>query len=528
MVSSMKDYSPTSPFASQSSWKLDEAGHSNYSLHQYNGNYDDVLDLIRAERASRNFIDFNGPQDRSNPFNWPISKKWRVTLLVCFMTLAVQINGTEMTSAAEHINESFRVSDEKFPHSYWPVLSWNLGGAAAPMLALPLMERFGVRWSYFSIYVFLIIFLIPQALAQNFATLIVTRIITGACSGVLANVTSSVVSDIWREGRSKSFATSLWIWSLLAGLSTGPVLGSVTLKYVSWRWIFLSEIILYSALLPILFLALPEVRSDVILTQNAKRIRAKTGKPVYARTEKSHTSFSAILADTLVRPARMLITEPVVLFFGFWSAFCIGTAFMFTQSIVQVYGGLYEWGYFPTGIVQIAVVVGEAVGLLASIYQDELYFRSGDKNHEIPGKPIPEARLYLSIPGSFVGLTGGLFFYAWTSEPTLPWYLPTIGLGFVGFGMFTVVTAVTGYILDCYAKYTGSAIAGVAFLENIFAAFLPLATQSLYRDLGFSWASSLLGFLALALSFIPLVLQAKGKTIRAKSKFIALAGYEET
>jgi hypothetical protein len=53
-----------------------------------------------------------------------------------------------LTSAAEQINESFNVSDEEFPHSYWPVLSWNLGGAAAPLFALPLMEHFGVRWSY--------------------------------------------------------------------------------------------------------------------------------------------------------------------------------------------------------------------------------------------------------------------------------------------------------------------------------------------------------------------------------------------
>lgn len=64
------------------------------------------------------------------------------------MTFAVQLNGTMMTSAAEQINESFSISDEGFPRSYWPVLSWNLGGAAAPLLGLPLMENFGVRNSY--------------------------------------------------------------------------------------------------------------------------------------------------------------------------------------------------------------------------------------------------------------------------------------------------------------------------------------------------------------------------------------------
>lgn len=291
--------------------------------------------------------------------------------------------------------------------------------------------------------------------------------------------------------------------------------------------IFLSEIIFYTALTPLLLIALPEVRPDVILTQRAKRIRATTNEVVYAKAEKTHMSLTAVLSETLIRPSRMLITEPVVLSFGLWSAFCIGTAFVFTQSIVQVYGELYSWDYFSTGMIQCAVVIGELVGLLCSLYQDVLYFRSAEENKETPGKPIPEARLYLSIPGSFIGLTAGLFWYAWTSYSSLSWILPTIGLGFVGFGMFSVVSAVTGYILDSYAKYAASAVAGVAFLENFFAAFLPLATQSMYRNLGFNWASSLLGFLALALSFIPLVLQAKGKTIRAKSTFMREARYDD-
>lgn len=64
------------------------------------------------------------------------------------MTFIVQINGTMMTSAAEQINESFHISDESFPNSYLPVLTWNLGGAAAPLIGLPLMENFGVRRSY--------------------------------------------------------------------------------------------------------------------------------------------------------------------------------------------------------------------------------------------------------------------------------------------------------------------------------------------------------------------------------------------
>ncbi|KAJ4360275.1 uncharacterized protein N0V89_000835 [Didymosphaeria variabile] len=433
-------------------------------------------------------ITWNGPDDPENPFNFSQAKKWRITLLACFMTFVIQMNGTSMTSAAEQINESFHVSDESFPHSYWPVFSWTLSGAAAPMLGLPLMEHFGVRWSYMIIYAVLIIFLIPQAVAQNFATLIVTRIFTGGCSATLANITGDVMS-------------------------------------LTQRRIFHSQIAFYSAMFPILFFGLPEVRPDVILTRRARNLR-KTGKSsVYAEAELQHTSLGEILRQTVVRPTRMLCTEAVVFSFGMWSAFCVGTAYMFTQSIVQVYSALYGWTYYSTGLVQCALVVGEIIGLIASLGQDELYFRSAGQNTEEPGAPIPESRLFLSIPASFIGLAGGLFYFAWTSYSSVAWIVPTIALGFVGFGMFCSVTAVTTYVLDAYAKYAASAIAGAAFLENILAAFLPLATQSMYRTLGFHWASSLLGLLALGLSFVPVVLFVFGRKIREKSPFMGESVY---
>lgn len=82
------------------------------------------------------------------------------------------------------------------------------------------------------------------------------------------------------------------------------------------------------------------------------------------------------------------------------------------------------------------------------------------------------------------------------------------------------VQAVSVYVTDCYASHASSAISGVAFGENIFAAILPLATRDMYTKLGFQWASSLLGFIGLLLSMAPVVLIFAGKTIRAKSKYM--------
>ena len=188
-----------------------------------------------AQATTNKTIDFT-PNDPENPFNWPGAKKYRACILACAMTFAVQINGTMLTSAAEQINHSFHISDAAFPHSYWPVLSWNLGAAAAPMVGLPLMENFGVRYTYLGIYAVMILFIIPQAVARNFATLIVVRIITGSCSATLANITSGIVSDVWHAGRTKSFFTSMYIFALLSGLSMGPVFGSLVVQYTTWRW----------------------------------------------------------------------------------------------------------------------------------------------------------------------------------------------------------------------------------------------------------------------------------------------------
>ena len=83
-----------------------------------------------------------------NPFNWPEKAKWRIVLAACFVTLIVGLNATAIATPSPHITKNFRVSDDAFPHSVWPVTVWTAAAALGPMIGLPLLENFGIRAGY--------------------------------------------------------------------------------------------------------------------------------------------------------------------------------------------------------------------------------------------------------------------------------------------------------------------------------------------------------------------------------------------
>ena len=296
---------------------------------------------------------------------------------------------------------------------------------------------------------------------------------------------------------------------------------SATLSTDNSLRVFYIQLIIYGAFLPLLLLVIKETRGPVILAQCAKQdLELSRGA-----SEAKRPPISTLFYEAIARPAYLLCTQPVVFFLMLWSAFCFGLVFISTQSIEQIYSTNYGFTAAESGLVQISLFIGEVVGFFACLPQNTYYQRSAARNSTNLGVPIPEARLPLSIPASLIGLAGGLFLYAWTSYPFLHWILPSVGLAFVGFGVMVIVTTAVMYLTDSYTKYAGSAIAAVAFGENMFAAWLPLATKRMYTVLGFQWASSLLGFVALALTLAPIILLFKGESIRKKSKFMNEASY---
>lgn len=78
---------------------------------------------------------------------------------------------------------------------------------------------------------------------------------------------------------------------------------------------------------------------------------------------------------------------------------------------------------------------------------------------------------------------------------------------------------ITSYLTDCYGQFAASALAANAVLRSLFGAVFPLFANDMYDALGVSWATSLLGFVALAMTPLPWLFYRFGPQIRAKSKY---------
>ena len=67
--------------------------------------------------------------------------------------------------------------------------------------------------------------------------------------------------------------------------------------------------------------------------------------------------------------------------------------------------------------------------------------------------------------------------------------------------------------------YANSAIAANTLIRSFAGAGFPLFATQMYDKLGVDWATSLLGFLCVAMVPIPVLFFIYGKRIRAMSKF---------
>lgn len=118
------------------------------------------------------------------------------------------------------------------------------------------------------------------------------------------------------------------------------------------------------------------------------------------------------------------------------------------------------------------------VGILTSCAGVAIFnTRYYQPRYKARGKVLPEDRLPPIMLGSVL-LPVGLFFFAWTSSPSISWIPQIISGFFIGAGVMLIFTMGIVYIVDIYLSSSASAMAANTFFRSALAAGLPLAGKS--------------------------------------------------
>lgn len=393
-----------------------------------------------------------------------------------------------------------------------------------PLILAPLSETFGRRVLYLVSFSIFVLSQIPTALSPNIGFLIGWRTVSGFFGSVGIANGGGTISDMFHP----SERAGVFGWYLLGpllGPTLGPLFGGVIVEKLNWRWLFwiLTVVGVVNTLAGFFFLK--ESYAPVILTWRKQELEAKQAQndeegasegKVYKIAGQDDRPLPTRLFSSIQRPVRILFTQPIVFTMATYQAVLFGTTYSLWVSFEEIYGKSPTGYGFNTTEVGL-MYLGPGIGFLIAVWFivpniDVVYNKMTEKNDD---KPKPEFRLPLANIGA-VFIPVSLFWYAWTVQYHVHWFVTVLATVFFGLGMVTILNTVQNYYIDSFSKYAASAIAAGAVFRSIVGGFLPLGSTQLFEAVGYGWGISVFAFVSLALSPAPLLFIKYGGYLRER------------
>ncbi|KAJ5905700.1 uncharacterized protein N7473_002616 [Penicillium subrubescens] len=471
-------------------------------------------------------------EEYTSPFLWPKWRKSMMTYISCAVTALAGYSAGEVSPASEELCKEWGISSVVYNLS---ITVFCIGFALAPMILAPFSEINGRRPIFVASGILFVAMLIACGGTHSFAGLLIARFFQGVGGSTFSTMVGGVISDIY-HAHDRNTPMALFSGSALFGTGLAPMLAGAIVTHTTWRWIYYSHAIVSAVFVIIIFVFFKETRGSVLLSRKAQKVNSYYEKLEEAghygvimssedasdekcvrrirwkvKSDEQRASLAKMIQISLYRPFHMLVTEPVVFFFSLWVSFSWATLYLQFSSVPLVFRTNHGFNVEQTGAVFTAMCVGVILITIISISQEKIAARFGWSNSSAEG------RLYFVCVESIL-LPIGLFWFGWTSFPSVPWIVPAMAVGCATMGIFSIYLATFNYLADTYHRYASSAIAAQSCCRNLLGGVFPLVTTAMFTNLGYPGASSLLGGLGTLLTLVPWVLAFYGPKIRARSK----------
>ncbi|EKG14382.1 Major facilitator superfamily, partial [Macrophomina phaseolina MS6] len=278
-------------------------------------------------------LEWDGPDDPDNPFNWSHAKRGLITLTVGLVGFTVTLGSSVYTPASSEVAQKFNVSKTA---ALLGLTLYTIGLGFGPVLAAPISEIYGRNVVYKTSIPVAALFTLGAGFSNNFASLLVCRFFAGFFAGPVLAVGAGTNADMWPERYATIGVTAFVLWPF-AGPALGPFIGGFVAQYKGWRWT--QWVILFaSAGVYLMLLFVPETYKKAILKKRAKN--RGLGPPKTAGPQGA-AAIKFLLTVTLLRPVHMLFTEPIVTCISLYVAFAFAVLFAFFAAFPIVFGGVY-------------------------------------------------------------------------------------------------------------------------------------------------------------------------------------------
>ncbi|MCJ1452410.1 hypothetical protein MMC28_002753 [Mycoblastus sanguinarius] len=467
----------------------------------------------RPGNADKTIVSF-ADGDPECPYNWSNGKKVFVLLAGIIAVINSTLGSSLPSNAVNYFGPYFHVTNDQ--QLVLPITLFLVGYVFGPLFFGPLSETYGRRVIMLSSFIVFTLFTMACALSPNWPAFLVFRLICGVNASSAIAVVGGLYADVFADPVARGRAMAVFMAATTGGPQLAPVISGFV-SVVSWRWTFWIGLIFAGvSLVPLIFL--PETYGPTILKRRAKKMRKETGNTqIFAPMELEKKGAKQMVTVTLMRPLHMIAFEAIVLFTCLYLSLAYAIFYLFFEAYPLIFEGIYGMNTGESGLAFLPIIVGSFLALAIFIYYDSVLQRAKKANAHWAS--IEEyRRLPLACLGGPLYVIS-LFWLGWTASPHIHWIVPMLaGIPF-GVGFVLIFMALLNYITDAYKTYAASGMAATSCCRSIFGAVLPLAGNPMYTTLGIAWASSLLGFLSLAMSVIPFAFIKYGDRIRANSRF---------
>ncbi|GAB7360384.1 hypothetical protein MBLNU230_g8341t1 [Neophaeotheca triangularis] len=474
--------------------------------------------------------------DPLSPRNKSTARKWAIVLILSSSALCVTCASALYTQTYPQLEPELGIS------RLVATLGLSLfvaGLGLGPMFLSPLSEFYGRRPIYIGAFGMYLVWLVPCAVAQNLATMLVARFLDGFAGSAFLSVAGGTVGDMFPKER-LSLPMMVYTASPFVGPEVGPMIGGFINQFVDWRWSFYVLIIWAGVEWLLILFFVPETYSPVLLRRKARQMRKDTGDDRWtAPIEKMSKSVAKTVMWSCIRPFQLLVLEQMCLNLCLLSAILLGVLYLFFGAFALVFQNNHGFNQWQTGMSFLGIFVGMISGVSCDPLWKRNYARLVRNNN---GVSEPEFRLPPTIL-SGIGTNQPVWFRLdHVSSGTLDRYdrvaylgdpqsngpeshadgkpaVPIIFSTLFGIGNIFCFSGIFTFLVECYPLYAASALAANSFARSSFAAAFPLFGVQMYNTLGYQWASSLLAFLALAMTPFPYVFFRFGKRLRGRSRF---------